>query len=138
MTKKASKAQKQQAYIPGMCNINTAEVAYRRKAMYMALFVTIVLLMVLVFFQVNVFLRSLALALPLYITAICYLQVKNSFCVSYAASGQQNATDGQDTAETITEKSALAADKKKAREMYLQALVATAIPLLLLLLIPAN
>jgi hypothetical protein len=128
---------KQDAYIPGMCNINQDEIAYRRKAMYFGLAVTVLLLVALIFFQVNVYIRSLVLFIPLFIAIIGYLQTKNKFCVAYGASGKQNATDGSESAEAIADKEAIEVDKKKARTMNLQAFVSTVIILMLLLLVPA-
>jgi predicted tellurium resistance membrane protein TerC len=127
----------EQAYIPGMCNINQAEVAYRKKAMYVGLGLTIVLLVAMIVFGVNIFIRSAVLFIPLYIAIIGYLQMKNKFCVSYGASGKQNATDGNDKASTVADKKAIAADKKKAREMNTQALISTLVILAVLLLVPS-
>jgi len=121
-----------------MCNINQAEVAYRRKAMYFGLVLTIVLLVALVALGTNAFVRSAVLFVPLYIAVIGYLQMKNKFCVAYGAGGKQNATDGNDTAEAVADKKAVEADKKKARIMNLQALASTIAILVVLLLVPAT
>lgn len=128
----------EQAYIPGMCNINQDEVAYRQKAMYFGLGLTVVLLIALVVLGANVFVRSAVLFVPLYIAVISYLQTKNKFCVSYGAAGKQNATDGNKTAEIVVDKESVAADKKKARTMNLQALGSTIIILIVLLIVPAT
>jgi len=127
----------EKSYIPGMCNINQDEIAYRRKAMYFGLGVTILLLVAMIVFQVNIFVRSLVLFIPLFIAIIGYLQTKNKFCVAYGASGKQNATDGNESAEAVADTDAQAADKKKARTMNLQAFVSTIIILVILLLVPA-
>ncbi|HEY1085654.1 MAG TPA: hypothetical protein VGE34_02920 [Candidatus Saccharimonadales bacterium] len=128
--------EKKQSYIPGMCNINKAEIAKRRRTMQVGIAVTIVLLMVLVFFQVNIFFRSVVLFVPLYITVISYLQVQNKFCAFYGMTGQQNAVEGHKKAEKVAREAALV-DKDRARKMAYQALAATVIIVLILLLVPS-
>ncbi len=123
-------------YIPGICNINKAEIAYRKKAMIIGYFIAGLIFALLVVAGWNVALRALLVFLPLYVGVINNLQVRNKFCVSYAASGRQNATDGNPTAEDVVEQDARNADKKKAREMNLQALAITLAVLALSLLVP--
>ena len=116
-------------YIPGMCNINKAEVAYRRKAMWFGVALSVILFVLLLALQSAWWIVALGLFIPVYIAAIGYLQVKNKFCVSYGSQGKQNASDGNELAEAITDKEALAADKKKTRNMNLQALAITIVVL---------
>ena len=118
-----------------MCNINKAEVAYRKKAMWFGVGLSVVLLAVMVGLAVPIAVRVL-LFVPIYIAAIGYLQVRNKFCVAYGASGKQNATDGSDTALEVAEAEAKAADKKKSQKMNLQALGITIVVLVLILFIP--
>jgi len=118
-----------------MCNINKAEVAYRKKAMWLGIGVSVVLLLVLVALSAPVLTRLL-LFVPIYVAAIGYLQVKNKFCVAYGSSGKQNASEGSDVATTIEDDAALAADKKKTRTMNLQAFGISLVVLALALLIP--
>jgi hypothetical protein len=124
-----------QNYIPGMCNINKVEVAYRKKAMWVGIGISVVLLIALIAFSAPVLTRLL-LFVPVYIAAIGYLQVKNKFCVAYGASGKQNANEGSDSASAIEDEAALAADKKKTRIMNLQAFAVTVVIVALTLLIP--
>lgn len=126
---------KEQAYIPGMCNINKAEVAYRKKAMWFGVAVSLVLLVALLVIAVPVYVRII-LFVPIFIASIGYLQVKNSFCVAYGASGRQNASDESEAAVEVTDTEAQAADKKKARTMNLQALIASIVLTVLTFLIP--
>lgn len=86
----------EQAYIPGMCNINAAEVAYRRKAMWFGIGTAVTLLIGLLALSAVWWVRILVLFVPVYIGAIGYLQVKNRFCASYGSKGQQNANEGSD------------------------------------------
>ena len=118
-----------------MCNINKAEVAYRKKAMWLGIGVSAVLLLVLVALSAPVLTRLL-LFVPIYVAAIGYLQVKNKFCVAYGSSGKQNASEGSDVATTIEDNAALAADKKKTRTMNLQAFGISLVVLAIALLIP--
>ncbi len=116
-----------------MCNINTAEIAYRRKAMWFGVVLTLLLFVVMVALGLPVLLR-LVLFVPIFIAVIGYLQSKNRFCVSYAASGKQNAAEGSKSA-TAVDAAAHAADTRKARIMNTQAaLVSLAFTLIFVLL----
>ena len=128
----------QESYIPGVCNINPAEIAYRRKAMWFGFGLTAVLFVALLFVNIPNWVRALIIFVPLYIGVIGFFQVRNRFCVSYGASGKQNATAGSESAATVEDQSALNADKRKARTMNLQALLITVAVLLATLLIPQN
>ena len=119
----------QSSYIPGMCNINKAEVAYRRKAMWFGVAVSAVILAACLALSVHAAVTVVLLFVPVYIAAIGFLQVRNRFCVSYGSKGQQNAEEGSAVAHSVEEASARAADKKKTRTMNLQALVMTLITL---------
>ncbi len=118
------------AYVPGVCNINHAEIAYRRKAGYFGLGVTVVLFVVMLALNLNPWLRIL-LVVPAYVAVIGFLQAKNKFCVAYGAAGKQNADESSDAATSITDKAAVLRDKVKARSMNLQAaVIALAVALL--------
>ena len=122
------------AYVPGVCNINYEEIAYRRKWRNIGFIAAFFLFGFLIVLGTNRYAR-LGVFLPLFIGFVGYYQVKNRFCVSYAASGMQNATDGSKTASKVSKENA-AKDKAKARKMNLQALGASIIITGLLLLIP--
>ena len=124
-------------YIPGICNINTSEIAYRKKAMILGYFIAGAIFAVIMVVGWSVWARALVVFLPLYVGVINNLQVRNKFCVSYAASGRQNATDGVTVAQDVTDEAAKQSDKQKARRMNLQALAISLIILALSLLIPA-
>ncbi len=112
------------SYIPGVCNINRAEIAYRRKAMWFGIVVSVIVFAVLLVMHASWWL-SIVLFIPVYIAAIGYLQVTQKFCVSYGSSGRQNADDGSSEANEVTEKEALEADKAKTKRMNLQAFAAS-------------
>lgn len=123
-------------YIPGVCNINREEVAYRRKAAIFGLVLALFLFAVSLIFGLNVYLRSALIFVPLLIGVIGIYQVKNKFCVSYGASGQQNANDGGE-AVAIADEEARAADKRKARSMNMQAFIISVAICVLLFFVPA-
>lgn len=108
-------------YVPGVCNINTKEIAYRKKAGYFGLGLTIIVAAALLTLGLNRYIRIIVIV-PIFIAAIGFLQAKNKFCVAYAAAGTQNADDGSEKATAVTDNSAVNADKKRAQKMNLQAL----------------
>lgn len=120
-----SQASTQTDYIPGVCNINHAEIAYRRKAGYYGLVATLIVFGVLYTFDVNSWFRLVIFA-SAFVATIGFLQSKNKFCVAYGAAGTQNATDGSEVATSVTDKKAVLRDKIKARSMNLQAVVIAA------------
>jgi len=121
-------------YVPGVCNINRAEIAYRRKAGYAGLAIAIALLAVMLLLSLSRWYR-LILFLPILIAAVGYLQVKNKFCVSYGASGLQNADDGSAKAQEVSAADKLK-DKAKAQGMNRQAIIVSVVVTAVLLLIP--
>jgi hypothetical protein len=123
------------AYIPGVCNINHQEVAKRRKLGYIGTVAFVVLLALLLGFGANRYLR-LVLVLPVALAISGFLQARNKFCVGFAAAGQQNATEGSQSASVVTDSAALAFDKARARKMNLQTALYAVIVTLLTLVIP--
>ena len=121
-------------YTPGVCNINPKEVAYRRK-FGIGLGVAGIVGLVLALLVKAPALLGLPLFLLYWLSAISFLQAKNHFCVSYAASGQYNkSADYADVAQATADQHAI--DKAKARTMNIQAVligaVSTALACLLL------
>jgi len=112
------------SYIPGVCNINKKEIAYRRKAGYVGVGVALVLFGILLGLKLSKWTR-LILFLPLYIGAIGFLQAKNKFCVAYGAEGKQNANEDSTEATAVSDHAARARDKIKARSLNLQVAVIT-------------
>ncbi len=108
-------------YVPGVCNINTKEIAYRKKAGYFGLGLAIIIAAALFVLNLNRYTR-IVLIVPIFIAAIGFLQAKNKFCVAYGAAGTQNADDGSETATAVSDTSAVKADKNRAQKMNLQAL----------------
>lgn len=110
------------AYVPGVCNINRAEIAKRKKAGYFGLSIT-VLVIVLLFILNPPRAVNLVVFLPAFVACIGFLQAKAKFCVGYAAAGQQNATEGSKHASVIHNTKAMQKDKLRAQRMNIQAFV---------------
>lgn len=115
------------SYIPGVCNINKAEIAYRRKAMWFGIAASVVVFIALALIRADWWLAIVGLFVPVYTAAISYLQVRNKFCVGYGSSGLQNATDGSPDASDVTDDDARRKDKAKTWRMNLQALGITVV-----------
>jgi len=110
------------AYTPGVCNINSAEVAYRKKAGYIGAAVFVILLILLLLLDINRWSR-LVLFAPAFVAVIGFLQAKNKFCVAYGSSGKQNAAEESSESKSIKDAGAIIKDKIKAKSMNLQAAI---------------
>lgn len=124
------------SYIPGVCNINQAEAAYRKKTGLVGLALFAVFLAVVVLLDLPSYLRLLGFA-PAFIAVIGYLQARHTFCVAYGAAGKQNATEGSQLAAPIIDKGAQAKDKAKARRLNQRAAIIAALVTAASLLIPS-
>lgn len=123
------------AYVPGVCNINTAEIASRRKAAYTLLGISLVMTIPLLILEITNWAR-LILFIPIFLTVVCSLQVKYKFCVGYGASGMQNATEGDKVAQAIVDAAAKKLDADRTRKIKLQAAAIAAVITLVLVLLP--
>jgi hypothetical protein len=106
-------------YVPGVCNINTAEIKQRRNAGYFGIGLFIIMFIGLVALDFNQLAR-LTLFVPAFIAAIGLLQAQQKFCVGYGAAGLQNADEGNSQASQVA-KEAAAKDKARARRINMQA-----------------
>jgi hypothetical protein len=122
------------AYIPGVCNINHAEIRKRRSAGYLGLSVFVVVLFVCLFF-INIRWARIVLVAPAFLCAIGFLQAHGKFCVGYAAAGLQNASEDSQTATAVA-KAQVAIDKARARRMNSQALLIAAVTTVISLALP--
>jgi hypothetical protein len=121
-------------YVPGVCNINPAEVKQRRAAGHLGLAIFAALLVILVALDINRWAR-LILFVPAVVSAIGYLQAKNKFCIGYAGAGMQHADD-DDAAVKVADE-AVAKDKARAQVMNRQAVMLALAATLATLLIPS-
>ncbi len=123
------------SYVPGVCNINSAEVAYRRKSAIVLLVITLLVAAPLLLLDLPQWIR-LVLFFPLFLTVVCYLQVRYKFCVGYGAAGKQNAAEGDKIAQDIIDAAALKLDKDRTRKIKLQAAAIAAAITVVLVFIP--
>lgn len=120
-------------YIPGMCNINQAEIMKRRRIGYLGLAASSLLLAVFIAFDAEWWMR-LVIFIPAFTSATGFLQARNKFCVGFAGANMQHADDDGEAIE-ITDKKSLQLDKQKAQKINLQAfgiaLIATVVTVIL-------
>lgn len=107
-------------YIPGICNINPAEIKKRRMAGHIGLAASAIFIILAIVGGLDWYIR-LFLFIPAFVAATGYLQAKNKFCVGYAGAGKQHADNGE--VETITADDALKADKRKAQTINAQSVL---------------
>lgn len=112
----------QSTYIPGTCNINSAEVGYRRKAMWLGIGSSIFVFIALLMLKADWWLAVVCLFIPVYTATISYLQVRYRFCVAYGSSGMQNAEEGSQSASDVSDDEARKKDINKTWRMNAQAL----------------
>jgi hypothetical protein len=118
------------AYRPGVCNINSAEIAYRKRWGYIGAYLFIVLGGLMLLGEASWWMR-LVLYAPAYVSAIGFLQARNHFCIYYAAASQQQAAESAKRPKKVTA-AQHAQDMKKAHRMKRQAgLIAAAATALL-------
>lgn len=122
-------------YTPGVCNINTQEIDYRRKVGFGGVAVSGISFAFLLVLDAPLLFRVI-IFLPLFIGILNLLQAHNSFCVMYGSSAQHNAEEGSQTAQTVEDKEAISADKRKSQQMMLQALLISVAITLVLMLAP--
>jgi predicted nucleic acid-binding Zn ribbon protein len=123
------------AYVPGVCNINTEEIASRRKVGHFGLIMFVVLLIIMLVANISHLYRVI-LFLPAFVASIGYLQARNKFCVGYASAGQQNASEGSKKASNIIDQRALTTDKQRARIMNLEAFCITVVITIVAIVLP--
>ena len=122
-------------YIPGTCNINFAEIAYRRNAFRLFFVITVVSIVAIFALKAPIHVRVIVF-IPAFIAILNYLQVKNRFCVMYGKSGEENATEGSTESRKVTTQDALAKDKKRAKQLNSQATIWAALLTLILIALP--
>src|SRR3990167_1705006 len=107
-------------YIPGICNINPAEIKKRQFVGHLGLSASIAFIAMVLVGNLDWYVR-LFIFFPTFVAATGYLQAKNKFCVGYAGAGKHNADDG--AVEAVTTSESLQADKRKAQTINLQSIL---------------
>ena len=102
-------------YVPGQCNIGTAEIAGRRRAGHVGVVATIGLLAVLIAIGAPPIAR-LVIALPAAIAASGYLQARLRFCAAYGSRGVYN-FDSLGQTERVADEEARRRDRVRATQI---------------------
>ena len=101
------------AYLPGVCNIGPAEIRVRRRAGFIGLILTAILLILFPVFHVPLWWRLVVLA-PAGLSANGFLQAALHFCVGFGMRGLFNFGDDTTRQETVEQAEYRRADKRKA------------------------
>lgn len=106
-------------YVPGVCNINYAEIRKRRSIGFIGLAALLVVLTFLSILKAPAIVWTITF-LPAFLMTTGFLQAKNKFCVGYAAAGMRHTAKD---AEKVEDDGAVATDKQRARRMNLQVVI---------------
>ena len=123
------------SYMPGACNIGPEEIARRRAAAVTGLLATAAFAAALIVTGAPDALRLLV-AVPAATTAIAALQVRDRFCVAYAAQGVYNVAGKAGEITRVADHEALRRDRLRAARMVLAGAAAGLAAALLLILLP--
>lgn len=106
-------------YQPGVCNIGPAEIQRRRRSGYAGIGAALGLAITLLAVRAPAWTR-LAVAAPLAVGIMGFMQARCKFCVGYALSGRQNMGElGEE--QIIEDEAARQADRRRALAMQLVA-----------------
>ena len=118
-----------QLYTPGVCNINLAEVAYRKRLAYKFLSSVVVFVVVSVVFSFHYAAVSATFILS-FIAILNYLQARDNFCVMYAKKKIYSSSQSLGDVDKITDEQDAKDDETKSHAMYMRsALISTIISL---------
>lgn len=110
-------------YVPGVCNINPAEIQRRRQSGYVGAITAII--GAALFVMLHAFWPYyLALLVPLFVGALGFLQANSKFCAAYGSIGKQHADESD--ISSVDEDTARRADTLKARQLMLEAFLIAA------------
>lgn len=120
-------------YIPGVCNINPAEIRRRRYSGIFGIATALFGLIAFIYLHASWY-YYIALFIPLFTGALGLLQAKHKFCVAYASTGKQHADSTG--VQTISNADARSTDQIKARLIYIKSFLIAASATFLLCFIP--
>ena len=114
----------QNYYEAGKCNINDAEMAYKRVLGIIFALIAVVLAGALYVFRMPA-VYGFTVMIPLWLAIMQYLQVKNRFCATYGIKGLHlsGAGRGRSYLVRITENENRRLDKAKSKTLIFQALI---------------
>lgn len=107
-------------YTPGVCNINDAEASYRMRGGHVFAGGTLLLTAALLVFAVHP-LFGVSVIFSATTAALQYLQVKNRFCVRYAAKNVYSSGSKYREIALITDADSLRKDKNRSVQLLIRA-----------------
>jgi hypothetical protein len=127
-------AKAHQEYIPGVCNIGSAERRKRRMSGFMVTLVTLIVLLVLVFINAPILWR-LVLIIPASGAATGFLQDALHFCAGFGMKGIFNVVNSAGITDNVDLEEFRLKDKRKAQQIIIwSGLIGVAFALLTLLI----
>ena len=123
-------------YVPGTCNIGKSEIRQRQIVALIGLFLSVSALIGFITTKASPSVR-LGIFLPLVIFSVGFVQSRKKFCLAFGFMGTFNfARIGK--MSKVTDKASLAADRKTASIILLQALGLAALLTALVYILPIN
>jgi hypothetical protein len=123
-------------YVPGTCNIGKSEIRQRQIVALVGLFLSVSALIGFITTKASPSVR-LGIFLPLAIFSVGFVQSRKKFCLAFGFMGTFNfARIGK--MSKVTDKASLAADRKTASVILLQALGLAALLTAVVYLLPLN
>ena len=107
-------------YIPGNCNIGSAEIRRRYRIGYIGLVLTILWIVIISLFHLPSYMKLL-IFLPLYYSLSGFIQARYKFCYVYGWQGLSSIA-GRKTFARTKDQEALAKDKKLSRKIIFEVL----------------
>ncbi len=114
--------QKENRYIPGVCNIGNGEIKKRKLAGWAGLVITVLLCGSLVYSDAPRVLR-LAVFIPATVAAIGFLQARFHFCAYFGMRGVYNFTYEIGVTEAVEEAEFRTLDRRKARRVIIYSVI---------------
>jgi len=124
-----------QAYKPGVCNINKMEIKKRLMTSLVSFIVFLIGLIYLLFYVNNKAIRFI-LIVPLFIGILGLIQSQQKFCVFYGLNSQENANDQSLSPKKISNPKNHLLDLKKSKQIIIFSLIISLIIMLLISFIP--
>lgn len=103
-------------YQPGICNIGPTEIAVRKQAGWISLAISLLLLVIFVWFQVPAIYR-LIIFLPATSAASGFLQAYFHFCAGFGFKGVYNVLKPAGQTETVEQQAFRQKDRQKALQI---------------------
>jgi len=105
-------------YIPGVCNIGSAEIARRRRAGWVGVVISIVFLLLFILLHIPPIFR-LIVFLPASLAATGFLQAYFHFCAGFGFKGVYNLMKPVGETEEVEKAEFRAKDRQKAQQIML-------------------